>query len=339
MNAPLGSSLSNSEKVRRLRSVVRPGDSLAILINADPDAMASALALKRLFWRRVKRVGIFRINKIDRADNLAFVKMLDVKQQHVGRLKKSDFTKFAILDSQPHHNPAYGNIPFDIVIDHHPTGNGLHADFIEVREEYGANATILTEYLKAARIKPSPRLATALFYAIKSDTNNFVRETAPADINAFRYLYEFANLNIVKKIDTSEFRKRNLVDLKKAMDNMVFYRHTAYVHMGRVSNGDRLVIVADFLLKLAEATRSVVSGIHDGRLIVIFRSAGFRRNAGKMASELFGDIGSAGGHKGAARAEIPLGNLDAALRSESEYRDFVLGLLKRRRRTKAKARK
>jgi hypothetical protein len=37
------------------------------LINADPDDMASAFALKRLFWRKVKRVDIIRINKIERA--------------------------------------------------------------------------------------------------------------------------------------------------------------------------------------------------------------------------------------------------------------------------------
>jgi len=206
---------------------------------------------------------------------------------------------------------------------------GLQADFVEVREEYGANATILTEYLKAAGIKPSPRLATALFYGIKSDTNNFVRGTVANDINAFRHLYEHANLNIVKKIETSEITKKNLVDIKTAMEKLVFYKQTAFVHMGRVRNADTLVIVADFLLKLAEATWSVVSGLQDDHLIVIFRNAGFRRNAGKLAEELFGELGSAGGHRSAARAEVPIENLGLTLRSESDYRNFVLARIKR----------
>jgi nanoRNase/pAp phosphatase (c-di-AMP/oligoRNAs hydrolase) len=197
-----------------------------------------------------------------------------------------------------------------------------------VRPDYGANATILTEYLKSAGIKPSPRLATMLFYGIKSDTNNFVRATVASDIDAFRYLYGYANLNIVKKIETSEIRKNNLGDLKKAMEKTMFYKQTALVHMGRVKTPDTLVIIADFLLKLAEATWSVVSGIYEDRLVVIFRNAGFRRNAGKMAEKLFGDIGSAGGHQGAARAEVPLANIGTRLRSESDYRDFLIGLIK-----------
>jgi nanoRNase/pAp phosphatase (c-di-AMP/oligoRNAs hydrolase) len=173
-----------------------------------------------------------------------------------------------------------------------------------------------------------------LFYGIKSDTNNFVRATISNDINAFRYLYGLANLNIVKKIETSEIRKDSLTDLKKAMDNTVFYKQTAFVHMGRVKTADTLVIVADFLLKLAEATWSIVSGIEGNKLVVIFRNAGFRRNAGKVAADIFGDMGSAGGHRGAARAEVPLANIDAKLRSESDYRDFLLGLIRQAHRVK-----
>jgi hypothetical protein len=62
----------------------------------------------------------------------------------------------------------------------------------------------LTEYLKASKVNPSPRLAAALFYGIKTDTNSFVRPTVSNDIKAFRYLYEYANLNNIKKIEFSE---------------------------------------------------------------------------------------------------------------------------------------
>jgi nanoRNase/pAp phosphatase (c-di-AMP/oligoRNAs hydrolase) len=166
--------------------------------------MASALALKRLFWRKVKRVNIVRINKIVRADNLAFVRLLNLKQQHIQNFKTTDVTKWAIVDSQPDHHESFSKFDFDIIIDHHPVSDNLDAAFIDIQEDYGANSTILTEYLKASRIKPSPSLATALFYGIKNDTNSFVRNTVSNDIKAFRYLYEYANLNIIKKIESSE---------------------------------------------------------------------------------------------------------------------------------------
>jgi len=44
------------------------------LINADPDAMASAFALKRLFWRKVKRVDIDLIKKIGSNPHMLFVR-------------------------------------------------------------------------------------------------------------------------------------------------------------------------------------------------------------------------------------------------------------------------
>jgi len=54
---------------------------------------------------------------------------------------------------------------------------------------------------------------------------------------------------------------------------------------------------------------SVVSGLYDRKLVVIFRNDGLRRNAGTVAKEAFGSLGSAGGHKSAARAEIPQAEL------------------------------
>lgn len=323
MDSPIGKTVSWSERYRRLIESAGSGDSLAVLINADPDALASALALRRLFWRKVKSVRIFRINRIDRADNLAFVKLLDIRHNHIRALRKSDFTKFAIVDSQPSHHESFAGTDFHIVIDHHPQTEGLKADFIDIREDFGSNSTLMTEYLKAAGIRPSERLATALFYGIKSDTNNFVRQTATQDMIAFRYLYDLANLNIIKKIESSDITRNTLGHLKKAIEELVFVKNMAVVHMGTVKNADILVIVADFFLRLAEAGWSIVSGVYGDRLIVIFRNAGFRRDAGKLASNAFGEYGSAGGHKNAARAEIPLKQI-ASVAEKEAFGKFVV---------------
>jgi nanoRNase/pAp phosphatase (c-di-AMP/oligoRNAs hydrolase) len=324
MNASFAKSASAAEKVKKLSAIAGAGDNMAILVNADPDALASALALKRLFWRKVRPVQIVRINRIDRADNLAFVKLLDIRHLHLRALRKSDITKWVLVDSQPSHNVQFADIDFDIIIDHHPLTDGLKADFIDIREEYGATATLMTEYLRAAGVKLSPRLATALFYAIKTDTDNFVRSTTSRDMIAFRYLYGSANLNIIKKIESSEITRHTLSWFQQAMQRLVFVNDMAVVHMGTVKKPDVLVQVADFFLKLAEATWSIVSGVYENRLIIVFRNAGFRRNAGKLARGLFGDVGSAGGHKDSARAEVPLKNIDCGSDGGDGCRQYVL---------------
>ena len=330
MKQPFGKSVSFAEKHRRLLSLVGTKESLAIMVQADPDALASAMALRRLFWRRSRRITIFRINTVARPDNRAFIHLLNIKHHHIRQLKKGEFTVWALIDSQPSHHDIFGRYAFDIIIDHHPVSSSLNAPFIDIQPDYGATATIMTEYLKAARIRPSAQLATALFYGIKSDTDDFTRETHSRDVIVFRYLYELANLNIVKKIETSELTVKTLNTIKTAAEKLTFIGETAFVHMGSVASADSLVIVADFLMKLSEATWSVVSGTRNNKLVVIFRNAGFRRNAGNRAQALFGHIGNAGGHQSAARAEIPLARIAAnGAESQADYGAFVQEQLKR----------
>jgi len=324
MEHPFPKSTSITERCKRLFEIVSPEDTVAVIIDADPDAMASAFALKRLFWRKVKKTMIFRINTIKRADNLSLIKLLQIKQRPIRDLNAAEFTKWAIVDSQPHHNEQLSKHRFDIIIDHHPLEQKSSALFVDIREDYGAACTILTEYLRAAEIKPSPRLATALFYGIKTDTDNFTRPTTQSDINAFRYLYQFTNINIIKKIESSEMTKETLSDFRTALENLTFIKDKAFIHMGKVNNPDTLVIMADFFLKMVQATWCIVSGVYGQKLIVIFRNVGFRLDAGKLAQRLFGESGSAGGHKSAARAEIPLQEIKPLLHNGSEPKQFVL---------------
>jgi nanoRNase/pAp phosphatase (c-di-AMP/oligoRNAs hydrolase) len=329
MEIPFAKSVSTAEKCKRLQEAAGSEDTLAIMIHADPDSIASAFALKRLFWRKVKKVNIVRINKIERADNLAFISLLNLRQQHIRNFKSTEATKWAIVDSQPNHSDEFNKFRFDIIIDHHPVSDNLEAAFIDIQERYGANSTILTEYLKAAKIKPSARLATALFYGIKTDTDSFVRSTVSNDIKAFRYLYEYANLNIIKKIESSEMTVKTLSSFKRAIERLSFVKRTAVIHMGEVADAATLVIMADFFMKMAEANGSIVSGIHDQKLIVIFRNAGFRRDAGKLAKKMFGNVGSAGGHKSMARAEIPLEQINPNARKVTDLEQYVINRLKR----------
>jgi len=324
MDQPFPKSVTSAEKCKRLMGILSTEETWGIIMNADPDAIASALALKRLF--------LFHINPIERADNLAFIRLLKINMQRIRSMRGRKINRWAIVDSQPHHHARFMEHPFDIIIDHHPLGPPSKALFYDIKEDYGANSTIMTEYLRAAKITPSPRLATALFYGIKTDTDNFARESAPNDMNAFRYLYPHANMNTIKKIESSEMSRETLEYFRFAMKQLIFIKDIAYINMGEIAHPDVLVIIADFFMKLAEAEWSIVTGICDDRLIVILRNAGFRGDAGKTAQKLFTPWGgSAGGHKTAARAEIPLQNMLDKTGDRSLINRLVLKELKRLR--------
>jgi len=308
---------SAKEKIKYLFETITSEDQVLILIAPDPDSISSAWALKRLLWRKVKTVTIASIREIERIDNLTMVHLLKIPIDLIAKIDCSMYNKFALVDSQPQHFSVLEKISFDIIIDHHPIKKEISGSFVDIEPEYGATATLLTEYIRAARIKPSSRLATALFYGIKADTQNFVLRGTEKDIQAFRYLFKYINQTIVRKIETSEFRLEIIPYFKKAFEVMKvdLARHRIFVYLEKIKKPDICVILADFLLRIYENSYSIVSGLCEDVLIIIFRTSDYRKHAGRLAEKAFGIIGRAGGHKEMARVEIPLVNLKNTISS------------------------
>lgn len=306
------------EKLRALYKVFDERDNVLVLISADPDSMASALAMKRLLWRRVSSVTISNINIVSRPDNIAMIRLLGIRMLHVDKVARDDYNRVVILDSQPNHNDYFMKFAFDVVIDHHPD-TGYDAGYSDIRPEYGATASIMTEYLRSAGIKPSIKLATGLFHAIKTDTNNFERKTITEDMRAFQFLFRHTNLHLARKIEQAEVRLSDLKYYTKALSRKVMRKGKLFVHLGIVENPDICVHIADFFMRIESVQWSIVSGIFNETLIIIFRNDGIRKNAGKVSSENFGGIGSAGGHKSAARAEIPVAALKKEVHSYNSH--------------------
>ncbi len=298
-------------------------DEVLIVISADPDALASAMAVKRLLAYRVGSVTIGYPNEIRRLNNKTMVERLKIPIERLHTLPVRDFSKRILLDSQPPHHSCFEKLEFDVVIDHHPVTEGWDATFIDIRPEYGAVSSMMVEYLRAAGIKPSVALATALFYGIKVDTQNFEKKNMQlADSISFRYLFDIANRNLVRKFELTELRRSELKYFKIALNEVKASKRRAYVHLGRVGTPDVLVIIADFLNHVDQFDWVLVSGIHGEKLVVIFRCDGYRKNAGKLAQKTFGEFGPAGGHREAARAEVPLKNLP--LREGQEFTTSTL---------------
>lgn len=323
----LGLKKSAKERLKGFWDIFSKDDSVLIVISADPDSLASAMAAKRLLRYRTKRVSIVYPNEIRRLSNIAMMDLLKINAERIKCINKEEYTKFVIIDSQPSHNPFFDDTTFDVIIDHHPISGKWQASFIDIRPDYGATASMLVEYLRAAQIKPSVAIATALFYAIKVDTHNFEKKARLADAISFRYLFNIANQNLVRKIELSELRLSELNYFKTAFETMKVSNNRLYAHVGRVFSPDVLVIIADFLNRVHQVSWVFISGIHGERLVVIFRCDGYRKNAGVLAQKAFGEIGSAGGHREAARAEVPLKNLD---KQDQDFNTQILRRLTRR---------
>jgi nanoRNase/pAp phosphatase (c-di-AMP/oligoRNAs hydrolase) len=280
-------------------------DRVLVVISADPDAIACALAVRRLLAGRTAGVVISNVNQISRPDNLAMIRLLKIPLVAFSDVRTEQFSKLVIVDSQPKHNEHMAALHPQVIIDHHPD-TGYQAPFTDIRPTYGATATIMTEYLRAARIVPAQTLATALYHAIKTDTDDFKRQTLAEDLQAFQYLFRRTNIQLARRITQADLRLDYLKYFKIALQYMRLRKGRVFVHLGTVANPDVCVIIADFFMRIHTVSWSIVSGICDKKLVVIFRNDGARINAGRIAQEGFGSFGSAGGHKTMARAEINL---------------------------------
>ncbi|MFZ2448308.1 MAG: DHH family phosphoesterase [Syntrophobacteraceae bacterium] len=288
-------------------------DHVLIVIDPDPDAIASALAVKRLLWHKVASTTIGMIRKIRRLNNVTMVRLLHLPLVAIKKDGLGKYDKFILVDAQPDHNMFFIDIPFTAIIDHHPVNTEIAAPFVDVRPEFGSTSTIMTEYLRAAKIKPSKVLATTLLYGIKTDTRNFERHTLVTDIEAFRYTFPLADKNVLRKIEISDLSLKDLKLFHKAFERKHVVRDRIFAHLDEVPLADILVEIAEFMLKIHDISWSVVSGIYEENLIIIVRNDGYRKDAGKAVRRAFGGLGVAGGHHAMARAEISLSALTGVI--------------------------
>ena len=104
----------------------------------------------------------------------------------------------------------------DLVIDHHPQQPGYSAVFKDIRPDYGSTCTILTEHLRAVDVNISERTATAMLYAIKSDTLFFNRQANRVDLEAFSFLYPLADAAMIRKMEGAEITLERLEYVTRA---------------------------------------------------------------------------------------------------------------------------
>lgn len=322
-----GVSKKTAARLREWLQSLSRDERWCILITADPDALGAAMALKRLLRYRVLDVTIARTNEVTRPDNLAMIRYLRIPTVPWTPDMLPQFQRFALVDSQPHHHPAFEGIPFSVIIDHHPLPEQgpPRGELVDIRSEFGATCTMMTRYLYAANIRPGRLLSTAMLYGIRTDTASFERSGGTQDLEAYQWLSKHAEHSLLRRIIRSEYLLEWLPLFSRAFRSLHQCHKGAHAHVGDINSPDLLVAIGDFFTRVHGLKWVAVSGVYNGTVVVIFRGDG-SRDVGKLASRSFGDVGSAGGHRVMARAEFPLKAV-----GETKPGDYVRTVLEGRR--------
>ena len=153
----------------------------------------------------------------------------------------------------------------------------------------------------------SERTATAMLYAIKSDTLFFNRQTNRVDLEAFSYLYPLADAALIRKMEGAEITLERLDYVIKAHRGRRA-RRSGVLRVPRRAAARGLHPLRRRLLPAARRRRSGRSspGVVNDSLVISVRNLGYTKNAGEFVRRFFADIGSAGGHRAMAKAVVPM---------------------------------
>ena len=302
--------LDNLRRVFQLRDLLGSREKVAVLLqpDPDPDGIACGYALRVILGRKKTTAPLVSFGEVKRPENQALVRALGIDIATISPDELEQFDGLVLVDVQPN---VFGDEPpprlrsVDVVIDHHPERTGYDSVIKDIRPTYGATSTILTEYLRAAEIEIGPRLATALLYGIKSDTQYLGRETSQHDMSSFAHLHGSYSPALLRRIERPALPIDGLRALGRALTHAEVKDGIHVLVLGRVRE-DVIPQVADMGLQAEGAEWAIAAGIVGSDLVFSVRNVGYVRAAGDVVRAVVEDLGVGGGHRSMAKGIIPV---------------------------------
>ncbi|MDX2480032.1 MAG: DHH family phosphoesterase [Desulfuromusa sp.] len=276
--------------------------------NPDPDSIAAAVALRHLMLIKTGQDAVLAYGGvIGRSENRKMVELLEISLVPICGLNLNQFAVICMVDTQPGagNNSLPVGHPVHLVIDHHPPKKEFTDIFwVDVRENYGASATILYEYLNSQNVSINTKLATSLFYAIKSETQDLGREWSKADREAYLKLLPISNNQILYDIIHPQVPRNYFSTFHTAIENAQVYGEILVFNLHKVDNPDLVAELADFLLRQQGVHYVLGMGWFNGTQILSMRSLNPEARLGLLIQKMVAGIGTAGGHGMIAGGQI-----------------------------------
>lgn len=265
--------------------------------NPDADAIASGFGVYSYLQKMGKSVrfvygGRFIIQK---SNLILMVEELNIPIEHVEELEEPEL--LITVDCQY----GEGNVTrFPAkniaVIDHHQVSGEL-PELSEVRSNLGACATVVRELLllEGIDINEDKKLATALYYGLMTDTNNFAEIFHPLD-------KDLRDDAIFERSMITLFRNANLSlkELEIAGAALLDYDYNeeyryAIVH-AKPCDPNILGIISDMVLEVDTVETCLVYSVLSFGIKISVRSCVKEVKASELAEFITAGIGSGGGH-------------------------------------------
>jgi nanoRNase/pAp phosphatase (c-di-AMP/oligoRNAs hydrolase) len=335
--------------VERLRQTLdkHRGENQIVVIQdfPDPDALSSAWAYQLIAQQYEIQCDIAYAGTLSHQENIALVKLteLPAKRWGVQTLKDRDLSVYkgcVLVDSQGNTSQLIplvkqANIPIVVVIDHHSKQGEIDAEFVDLRPQIRATATILTQYIQAGLLtfnssnKTHVKCATALMHGVRSDTNGLL-QAQEEDLLAAAYLTRFYDCQLLSAVLQSARSRRVMDVIERSLKNRKIKNNFSIAGVGYLRYDDRDAIpqAADFLVTEENVHTAVVYGIvhdEDNEIEVVIGSLRTNKltlDPDEFLKEALGQDGQGrfygGGRNMAGGFEIPVGFLSGS-NDNAEY--------------------
>jgi nanoRNase/pAp phosphatase (c-di-AMP/oligoRNAs hydrolase) len=277
--------------------------------NPDPDAIASGWGLKVLIDETVAiPTRVIGGGAIVRAENRHMVELLDPPIELVDDVELDHQTAAILVDcgvEATNHILTRQDVSPFAIIDHHVvSGQKVNAPFADIRDDVAASASIIASYLREQHIEPGAKLATAMLYAVSSETCAYESHYSKLDRSILPWLMKFGEPELLAEIQNAPLQRSYYGDLLLALQSTVLYEDAAVCFLPRADGAEVVGEVADLLVRCESVHRVLCGAVIENDLLVSARTQHSNDSAVRMIRKTLKGIGGSGGHSHRAGGKI-----------------------------------
>lgn len=304
------------EVLRLLKEANKSSIAIVCHDNPDPDALASAMAMRHLCESLGHTAQIVHGGMVEHQQNRAMVKLLDLELRKIileweveDLLKEVDLVICVDFSHPGANNILPPSCVPHIVIDHHTSEVRPAGDVILVRSEFAATSSLVASVLMHANTEITPEVATALAFGIRTDTLGFTRSFNAVDLRALSWLGAWIDWDMMRSFESPPRSQEVLNIFRQALNDAKLENGLMLAPVNEMVDRDALAQVADFLLPTEGVEVVITYGVRRSKVILSARSSSESIHLGRTLSNTFAK-GSAGGHKSLAGGQIPFEELE-----------------------------
>ncbi len=299
----------------RLLGILSDFDRVLVIThdNPDPDAIASGWAIR---WMVESKLGIptrlYAGGGIVRAENRHMVQLLKPPIELVDTIDITKDTAAILVDCEftaENHLLAKSSARPVAVIDHHTVRGRLRRlAFRDVRPNVAAAASIATSYIREQGLELEKNLATALLYAIRTETRGGESYHSRLDRQTVSWLTNIADPTCLAEIEHAPLPREYFSDLVLALQTTFCYDGAALCFLPKAQGPEIIGEVADLLVRCEGIQQVLCAAVVGNDLFLSVRTESDQEDASQLVRDTIAGIGQGGGHEHRAGGKIVISN-------------------------------